>query len=122
MTVDTLVRTSPEQLARALVEVAADRKAEDVTLLDLRPISVIADYFVICTGTSERQVNALVRALVDRASELGYASKRIEGTSEGGWVLLDFGDVIAHVFSPQQRDFYRLEELWKDAQPLLVIQ
>lgn len=122
MAVDTLVRTSPEQLARALVEVAADRKAEDVTLLDLRPISVIADYFVICTGTSERQGNALVRALVDRAAELGYASKRIEGTSEGGWVLLDFGDVIAHVFSPQQRDFYRLEELWKDAQPLLVIQ
>ena len=122
MAVETRTRTSPEQLARALVEAVADRKAEDIVLLDLRSISVISDFFVICSGTSERQINTLVRTLVDKADEMGYLSKRIEGTSDGGWVLIDFEDVIAHVFSPQQRAFYRLEELWRDAQPLLVIQ
>ena len=122
MAIDTQVKTSPEQLARALVEVAADRKASDVVLLDLRSISIISDFFVICTGTSERQISALTRALIDRAHELGYPGKRIEGTSEGGWVLLDFQDVIAHVFSPEQRTFYKLDELWKEAQPLLMIQ
>jgi ribosome-associated protein len=123
LAVDThQVRTSPEQLARALVDAVADRKAEDIVLLDLRNISIIADFFVISTGGTERQVNTLVRALLDRAGEMGVESKRIEGASDGGWVLIDFGDVIAHVFSPQQRAFYRLEELWRDAQPLLVIQ
>ena len=122
MAVETRTRTSPEQLARALVEAVADRKAEDIVLLDLRSISVISDFFVICSGTSERQINTLVRTLVDKADEMGYPSKRIEGTSDGGWVLIDFEDVIAHVFSPQQRAFYRLEELWRDALPLLLLQ
>lgn len=122
MAVQNLVKATPEQLARALVEVAADRKANDIALLDLRNISIIADFFVISSGTSERQINALVRNLTERAAELGFDSKRIEGTSEGGWVLLDFQDVIAHVFSPEQRGFYQLDELWRDAQPLLVIQ
>ena len=122
MAVDSPTKASAEQLARALVDAAADRKASDVVLLDLRPVSIIADYFVICSGSSERQINAVTRALVDVAAELGVDSKRIEGTSDGGWVLLDFQDVIAHVFSPQQRAFYRLDELWRDAQPLLMIQ
>ncbi|MDP9381737.1 MAG: ribosome silencing factor [Chloroflexota bacterium] len=122
MAVDTQVRTSPEQLARALVESVADRKADDIVLLDLRDISIISDFFVLCTGGTERQINTLLRALLDRAAEMGVESKRIEGTSDGGWILIDFGDVIAHVFSPQQRAFYRLDELWKDARPLLVIQ
>jgi ribosome-associated protein len=122
LAVETQVRTTPEQLARALVGAVSDRKAQDIVLLDLQSISIISDYFVLCSGTSERQINTLVRVLIDRAGELGYQSKRVEGTSEGGWVLIDFQDVIAHVFSPQQRDFYKLDELWKDAQPLLVIQ
>ena len=122
MAVDSPTKASAEQLARALVDAAADRKASDVVLLDLRPVSIIADYFVICSGSSERQINAVTRALIDVAAELGVDSKRIEGTSDGGWVLLDFQDVIAHVFSPQQRAFYRLDELWRDAQPLLMIQ
>ena len=122
MAVDVQVDISPEQLARALVDTAADRKAEDIVLLDLRNISIISDFFVICSGTSERQINAVTRAVIDRAGELGAGSKRIEGTSEGGWVLIDFGAVMVHVFSPEQRAFYKLDELWRDAQPLLVIQ
>lgn len=122
MAVDTPVKTSPEQLARALVEAVADRKASDIVLLDLRGVSIVSDFFVICTGTSERQVSTLVRTLTDKATEMGTGTKRIEGATDGGWVLIDFEDVIAHVFSPEQRAFYRLDELWKEAQPLLVIQ
>ncbi|MDQ3328641.1 MAG: ribosome silencing factor [Chloroflexota bacterium] len=122
MAIEAPVKIKPEQLARALVDEASDRKASDIVLLDLQSISIISDYFVICTGTSERQINTLVRAFLDRAAERGIKSKRIEGTSDGGWVLIDFEDVIVHVFSPEQRAFYRLDELWKDAQPLLVIQ
>lgn len=93
-----------------------------MVLLDLRNISIITDYFVICSGTSERQINAITQAILDRADEMGAPSRRVEGTSDGGWVLIDFEDVIAHVFSPEKRDFYNLDELWKDAKPLLVIQ
>lgn len=122
MTIDSHTRVTPEQLARALVDVAADRKAEDIVLLDLREVTIVTDYFVVCSGTSERQVNAVTQAILDRAEDLGARSRRIEGSSEGGWILLDFEDVIVHVFSPEQRDFYKLDELWKDAQPLMVIQ
>ncbi len=122
MPVEAQARTSPEQLARSLVDVAADRRASDVVLLDLRKVSILTDFFVICSGESERQMDAVVRAMLDRAEDLGIPSRRIEGTSEGGWVLIDFQDVIAHVFSPEQRRFYNLDELWKGAQPLLVIQ
>ncbi|MEJ7653960.1 MAG: ribosome silencing factor [Chloroflexia bacterium] len=122
MVVETRVNADPEQLARALVEAAVDRKAADIALLDLRAVTIISDYFVLCNGGSERQINALVRALVEKAGEQGYSSKRIEGVAEGGWVLLDFGDVIVHVFSPSQRAYYRLDELWSHAQPVLVIQ
>jgi len=122
LTIEAPVKIKPEQLARALVDEASDRKASDIVLLDLQSISIISDYFVICTGTSERQINTLVRAFLDKAAERGIKSKRVEGTSDGGWVLIDFEDVIVHVFSPEQRGFYRLDELWKDAQPLLVIQ
>ncbi len=122
MAVETRTKTSPEQLARALVDAASDRKASDIVLLDLRGVTVVSDFFVICTGTSDRQVATLVRTLTDRAEEMGIGTKRIEGATDGGWVLIDFEDVIAHVFSPDQRSFYRLDELWKEAQPLLVIQ
>lgn len=122
MAVEARTKTSPEQLARALVEAASDRKASDIVLLDLRGITVVSDFFVICTGTSDRQMATLVRTLTDKAEEMGIGAKRIEGVPDGGWVLIDFEDVIAHVFSPDQRSFYRLDELWKEAQPLLVIQ
>lgn len=122
MALEERVRAAPEQAARALVDALVDRKASDIVLLDLRDVSIITDYFVICTGTSERQIGTLVRTLSDVAGALGYPARRIEGEADGGWVLLDFEDVIAHVFSPQQREFYNLDELWREARSLLVIQ
>ncbi len=110
------------QFARHAVAVAEDKQAHDIVLLDLRDLTTVADYFVICTAESERQIRAVVNALDEELTKVGAKNPRVEGTSETGWVLLDFSDVIIHVFSPEQREFYRLERLWKQAQPLVVVQ
>ncbi len=92
-------------------------------MLDLRLISPIADYFVICSGTSERQLETLDREIVDqlRKGERIRPRQR-EGTAASGWILLDYGDVVVHLFSPSQRDFYRLEELWAEAPTVVRVQ
>ena len=91
-------------------------------MLDLRGLTTIADYFVICTAENERQLRAVLRALDEDLVAAGARNPRIEGSPETGWVLLDFNDVIVHLFSPEQREFYRLERLWKQAQPNVVVQ
>lgn len=110
------------QFARHAVAVAEDKQAHDIVLLDLRNLTIVADYFVICTAESERQIRAVVTALDEELIKAGAKNPRVEGSPETGWVLLDFSDVIIHVFSPEQREFYRLERLWKQAQPLVVVQ
>ncbi|MDQ5850969.1 MAG: ribosome silencing factor [Chloroflexota bacterium] len=101
---------------------AEDRQASDIMMLDLRGLTTIADYFVICTAENERQLRAVLRALDEDLVAAGARNPRIEGSPETGWVLLDFNDVIVHLFSPEQREFYRLERLWKQAQPIVVVQ
>lgn len=91
-------------------------------LLDLRGLTTIADYFVICTADNERQLRAVLKAVDEAMAEAGARHPRIEGSPETGWVLMDFNDVIVHIFSPEQREFYRLERLWKQAQPIVVVQ
>lgn len=91
-------------------------------MLDLRGLTTIADYFVVCTAESERQLRAVASALDEELVKHGAHRPRIEGSPETGWVLLDFSDVIIHVFSSEQRDFYRIERLWKQAQPVVVMQ
>jgi ribosome-associated protein len=100
-----------------------DKKAEDIVLLDLAGQSAFTDYFIICTGTSERQIDALVEA-VDEAARHNFQLKsaRVEGHPAGGWVLADFGMVIVHIFSTEQRRRYKLEELWHDSKVMLRIQ
>lgn len=110
-------------LAKRIVEVASDKQAGDIVLLDIRPLSLIADYFVVCTATSERQINAIVRDIVDTLrNDDGFRPIRVEGQAASGWVLLDYGDVIVHVFGATERDFYDLEELWSAAVPLVRVQ
>ncbi|GAB4549977.1 MAG: hypothetical protein Kow0063_44690 [Anaerolineae bacterium] len=84
-------------------------------MLDLRPVALIADYFVLCDGQSTRQVRAIMEAIVEALKELGERPLRVEGTPESGWMLLDYGAVIAHIFSPELRAYYDLESLWKEA-------
>lgn len=111
-----------KELARKVVEIASDRKAEDIVMLDISKVSIIADYFVICTGTSDRQVRAIAREIDEQLGKDGVNPINIEGLVEARWVLMDYGDVLVHVFDPATRDFYRLEQLWAAAQPVLVVQ
>ncbi|MBP8251107.1 MAG: ribosome silencing factor [Herpetosiphon sp.] len=102
---------------------AADAKqANDIMMLDVRPLSTIADYFVICTAGNDRMLRAVVKEIDDQLGKEGADAPRIEGTPETGWVLLDYGDVVIHVFSPSQRDFYKLDKLWQKATPVVVVQ
>ena len=83
--------------------------------LDVREISLLADYFVICPGNSERQINAIIDEVIDKEEENQVSVRRVEGKDGGKWVLIDLGDVIVHVFSGSERAFYNLEKLWSDA-------
>ena len=94
---------------------------EDVLLLDIRPVSTIADYFVICSGTSERQIKAIGEGIRTKLKEVGVRALHCEGAALSGWVLLDYGSVIVHVFLSQTRDYYNLEQLWKDARTVLRV-
>lgn len=105
-----------------MVTVAEDKQAHDIVMLDLRALTPIADYFVVCTAESDRQLRAVVSAIDEELTKGGVARPRIEGSPETGWVILDYNDVIIHVFSPEQREFYRLERLWKQAPPVVVVQ
>lgn len=102
--------------------IAEDKQASDILLLDLRQVSLIADYFVVCSAASDRQITAIQDEIVARLDrEADLTPQHVEGDPSSGWVLLDYGGVIAHIFSPAQRDYYRLEELWSAAQPLVRI-
>lgn len=91
-------------------------------MLDLRPVSLLADYFVICSGNSDRQIRAIRDDIIEEARKEGHRRVRQEGQSASGWVLLDYGDVVVHIFAPAERDYYRLEELWADAAPVVRVQ
>ena len=104
----------PGEVTRA-AELALERKAHDVVVLDLRGISTATDYFVIAGGTSDVQVKAIADHLVNELKKDGVRPEHIEGLRGGRWVLLDYVDFVVHVFHPQARGFYQLENLWGDA-------
>jgi ribosome-associated protein len=110
-------------LARRIVDLVSDKLASDIVLLDIRGVSLIADYFVICTAGSERQTSAILKDLSEKLlEELRRKPLHTEGKGDSGWVLLDYGDVIVHIFSPAQRSFYNLEQLWAAATPVVRLQ
>jgi ribosome-associated protein len=110
-------------LARRIVDLASEKQASEIVLLDIRGVSLIADYFVICTAGSERQAGAILKDLGEKLlEEFGRKPLHTEGKPDSGWVLLDYGDVIVHVFSPTQRQFYNLEQLWSAATPIVRLQ
>lgn len=91
-------------------------------VLDIHHLTIIADCFVICTADNERQLRALSRLIQEATDKIDIDPRRIEGMAESGWILLDYSDVIVHIFGRAERQFYRLEEAWPEAQTLLVIQ
>lgn len=104
-----------QELLKIAVKAADDKRAEDILALNMKGISSIADYFIICHGNSDKQVQAIANEMKDKAEENGYEVKRVEGFDEGRWVLIDLGDVVAHVFHRDERNYYKLERLWGDA-------
>lgn len=108
--------------AVALADIISDTPARDTVVMDIHELSPFTDYFVITAGSNERQLRAINRTIVERMADLGVRPQRSEGTAAGGWIVLDFGEVLVHIFSTEQREFYRLEELWSEAPTLLAIQ
>jgi ribosome-associated protein len=104
---------SPEQLAAAISAFADDRKAQDIVELDLRSVVDYTDYFVICSGGSDRQVKAIHDAIHEGCKTVhGLLPRRVEGLAQSQWVLMDYLDVVVHIFVPPVREFYALERLW----------
>ncbi len=105
-----------------MVEVAGDKQASDIVLLDVREVCSFASYFVMCSGDSERQIKTIYDDVEQALKKDGVLPRHREGTLDSGWLLFDFGDVIVHIFSPAEREYYRLDELWSRAVPVIRIQ
>ena len=112
---------APRAMADVVVDAASDKKAEDILVLNVSEVTTIADLFVIVSGRGERQVQAIADEIVEKAKAAGRQPVGIEGYTAGRWVLIDLGDVVVHVFVPEERELYRLERLWGDAPVVLRI-
>ena len=106
---------TPKALARTCCDLALDKKAEDVVIIDLRKLSAPTDYFVICSATTDRQVKAVVDNVLEGIEKEGHRAWHVEGYTARKWVLIDYVDVVVHVFNDETRRFYSLESLWGDA-------
>jgi ribosome-associated protein len=104
------------------VDILDEKQAEDIHLIDIQGLSILADYFIVCSGTSIRLVKALVEAISEELKAQFKLSPRIEGEPQTGWMLLDYGILIVHIFSPERRNYYQLEELWSDGRTLVRLQ
>ena len=103
-----------KEMARLAWQALDEKKGEDIQVIDITGISVMADYFLIATGSSDSQVRALVENVEEILHKAGYSVKQREGYQSGNWVLLDFGDIIVHIFDKENRLFYNLERIWRD--------
>jgi ribosome-associated protein len=106
---------APEELLRLVVDAAEDKKAHNLVALNLQGISPVADYYVICHGNSDTQVQSIATEIRKKAEEAGVRVRGVEGLEAARWVLLDIGDVVVHVFHREEREFYNIERLWSDA-------
>ena len=109
-----------QKLLKSVIEGADDKKANDIVALNLQGISLVADYFVICHGNSDTQVQAIATEIKKRA-EIEGMRVRLEGMDTARWVLIDMGDVVAHVFHRDEREYYHLERLWSDAKAVEIV-
>ena len=105
-----------EEKAKLILAALEEKKAVDPVALSVRGRTPMADVFVVASGTSRIHIHALVDSIIDKLADNGIKGKRVEGYEEAAWVLLDYGDVIVHVYSPEQREFYRLESYWTGAE------
>jgi ribosome-associated protein len=118
----TAAERPPLELARHIVELAEDKKAADIILLDLAGLTTMADYFIICSGGSERQLEAIASGIIGSLRDEKTRPIGREGTAASHWVLVDFGSVVVHIFTPPERDYYGLEKYWSEAKTILSVQ
>ena len=109
-----------EEKAQLIVRAADDKKAREMVLLDLRGLTVMTDYFFICSGTSSTHIRTITDSIVENAKRAGLGGIRVEGYDAAAWVLMDYGDVVAHVMASDQREYYDLEAFWKDAKKVPI--
>jgi ribosome-associated protein len=109
-------------LARSVVTTLEDKKGEDILLLDIQNLASFADFFVVCNGTSDRMLQSLADAIMESVKKQFGLNSHVEGEPADGWLVIDLGDVVVHLFSPDQRDYYDLERLWDRGKVLLRLQ
>lgn len=108
------------EMVRCAVNALDDKKAEEIRVLDIREVSIIADYFIIANGTNSNQIRALVDNVQEKMHKAGYSIKAVEGHQNTSWVLLDYTDIIIHIFSKEDRLFYDLEHIWRDGKEINI--
>ncbi len=111
-----------QEYAVLAVEALDDKKAEDISIIDIREVSVIADYFIIAGGSNKSQIHALSDTVEEKLGRAGLPLKQIEGYNNANWILLDFGDIIIHIFDKENRLFYDLERIWRDGKKISIEQ
>jgi ribosome-associated protein len=120
--VEVIAFLEAEEIARLATELAWEKQAKDIAMLDVRGLCAFADYFVICTGDTKRHIEAIWHEIGEILKSKGVMPHHNEGSSDSGWMLSDFGSVIVHIFAPIERDYYQLDELWGKATPIVRIQ
>ncbi|MEA3442066.1 MAG: ribosome silencing factor [Chloroflexota bacterium] len=105
-----------------VTQVASEKQATDIAMLDVRALCSFTDYFVLCSAESKRHIEAVWQGIGEAMKSKGVIPHHSEGTPDSGWVLTDFGSVVVHIFAPSERDYYRLDKLWERAIPVLRIQ
>lgn len=109
------------EIAKKIVDAALERQASEILLLDVSEICSFADYFVVCSGETERQLKAIAQEIDSTLSKEQIHVPKPQGSTESGWLVLDLGDIIVHIFSPQKREFYALEDMWENSSTILKI-
>ncbi|NLK99776.1 MAG: ribosome silencing factor [Clostridiales bacterium] len=107
-----------KNMLKLAYEALEEKKAEDIQVIEIKDISVIADYFIIANGANSLQVDALLDAVKDKLGRSGYEALRVEGVKSASWILMDYGDLVVHIFSKEDRLFYNLERIWRDGKTI----
>lgn len=110
--------TLSKTMAKLAISALEDKKAEDLRIIDISEVSVVADYFIIATGSNRSQIQALADNVQETLGRAGYEMKQVEGYQTANWILMDYGDVIVHIFDKENRLFYNLERIWRDGKQI----